>query len=476
MVLLFIISAALLAGLLGYGFTKGINRFFQKYINSRFELLCGWRFLSSGGEKHNRLTFQSFISLVGVSIGVWAMIVVLSVMGGFEKELRDRILRYTPHILLEKGNEPFSLSEETERDLRGVPEIKSLSPYIEGDVMLASATNMGIGVTLKGIAPDGDFACGELSSSMVKGGVETLSNPLLLLSDRELGLKTTPESGERGDQGGYGEEAAGTKRKMRGIVIGQELANSLQVTMGDEIQVILPMGEAGPLGIQPKSRIFHVAGIFNSGMYEYDLKYAYISLKEASEFFNFESGTNKVEIKLRDLKKTDEILSMLREKTSDASEISVKPWYELNKNLFSALQLEKIAMFFILGFIILVASFNILGTLMLLITEKIREIAVIISMGATRRVIMKIFLAVGIAIGIIGTMSGVMLGTVSCIFIEKVGFSLPREYYIRTVPVNLQFQDVVAVSVFGLIISALATIYPSLSASKLKCTEGLRNE
>ncbi|MBM4388303.1 MAG: ABC transporter permease, partial [Deltaproteobacteria bacterium] len=413
MVLIFIITAVLLAVLLGYGFTKVINRFFRKFIDNRFELLCGWRFLASGGEKHNRLTFQSFISLVGVSVGVWAMIVVLSVMGGFEKELRDRILSNTPHILVEKGNEPFSLPEDTEKYLKGVPEIKSLAPYIDGDVMLASPTNMGIGVTLKGIDPNGDFARGELSGEIVKGGVEMISNPLLLLSDRELGLKTASESGESGDQEDDGEEAAGMKRKMRGVVIGQELANSLQVTTGDEIQAILPMGEAGPLGLQPKSRIFHVAGIFNSGMYEYDLKYAYISLAEAAGFFNFETGTNKVEIKLRDLKKTDEILSMVREKTPDAGGISVKPWYDLNRNLFSALKLEKIAMFFILGFIILVASFNILGTLMLLITEKIRDIAVIISMGATRRGIMTIFLAVGVAIGILGTMSGVLLGTVS---------------------------------------------------------------
>jgi lipoprotein-releasing system permease protein len=259
-------------------------------------------------------------------------------------------------------------------------------------------------------------------------------------------------------------------------VIGRELAKSLHVYVGDEITLVSPIGDLGPMGLMPKSRRFRIAAIFYSGMYEYDASQAYAKLDAAQDFLDLKQNVTALEIKMDDAERV-EVVRPLVEQRIKRPDVRVRDWKELNKNLFSALKLEKIATFVILSLAILVASFCILCTLLLMVTEKSKEIAILKSLGASDRSILAIFMGEGMLIGAIGTYFGVATGFAAIKGLTQFGLRLdPDVYYVDRLPISADLTDFVLVALSALVITTLATIYPAVAASRLRPVEGIRYE
>lgn len=291
-----------------------------------------------------------------------------------------------------------------------------------------------------------------------------------ILGDGEM----PPLPGEDdGKMPGFDTEPA-PARKLPGLIVGPELAKSLQVSIGDEVNVVSPQGEIGPMGRMPKSRPFRVVGIFYTGMYEYDANFAYTRIEDAQDFTSYE-GVKGVELKASDVDQAVEIAGTIKQRLGDKYE--VLDWMEMNRSLFYALKLEKIAMFVVLTFIILVASFSIIAMLIMIVIEKGREIALLKSLGASDAGIMRTFIFQGTVIGMVGAMIGLGLGLLICYLLMTFGFPLNSEvYYISTLPVDMDPAEVVSIVVCAIGISMLATIYPSIQAARLKPVDGLRDD
>jgi lipoprotein-releasing system permease protein len=273
-----------------------------------------------------------------------------------------------------------------------------------------------------------------------------------------------------------GEQEAGDEAdtELPGILVGKELAKTLQVDLGSEINVVTPQGEMGPTGPIPKTRPFRVVGVFYTGMYEYDANHAYTTLDDARDFLDLE-GVSGVELKTDDVNNAFAVANTLEERLPDS--IEARDWKEMNRSLFYALKLEKIAMFVVLTFIILVASFSIIAMLIMIVLEKKRAIAVLKSMGMRDGGVMKIFIYQGVAIGAVGAAIGLILGLTICFLLAEFGFPLNSEvYYISTLPVEIKRLEIFLVVACTILISFLATIYPSRKASRLSPVEGLRYE
>ncbi|MEC9071354.1 MAG: ABC transporter permease, partial [Myxococcota bacterium] len=324
------------------------------------------------------VTLPTFISIVGVSIGIWALVVVLSVMHGFEADLREKILRTNAHIIVEPpeaaGDLGDSLAlERAVRDLDGVSEAHA---FASGEVMMASTSNIAVNVMVKGMSRDALTHSAQLRSQVSSGDARWVFEPELMLGDRHR----YPVSRRRGLLQATDDEleapSPGSVEILDvhpGILLGSELANSLSVDVGSEIQVISPDGDVGPTGLRPRLRSFRVAGLFTTGMYEYDQKLAYMATEDAQRFFNMGSGLNAMEIRLDQSEDTgpalDAVTALL---AGEFSGLKAVDWKTRNKSLFSALALERIVMFIVLGFIILVASLLIVSSLVMLVLEKAR--------------------------------------------------------------------------------------------------------
>lgn len=279
--------------------------------------------------------------------------------------------------------------------------------------------------------------------------------------------------GEDGKMPGFDTEPA-AQRKLPGLIVGPELAKSLQVSIGDEVNVVSPQGEIGPMGRMPKSRPFRVVGIFYTGMYEYDANFAYTRIEDAQDFTSFE-GVKGVELKVNNVDRAMDIAGTIKAGLGD--KYQVLDWMEMNRSLFYALKLEKIAMFVVLTFIILVASFSIIAMLIMIVIEKGREIALLKSLGASDAGIMRTFIFQGTVIGMVGAMIGLGLGLLICYLLMTFGFPLNSEvYYISTLPVDMDPAEVASIVVCAIGISMLATIYPSIQAARLKPVDGLRDD
>jgi len=400
--------------------------------------------------RRKTISLNTFISMGGVTVGVAALIATLAVMTGFKEDMRDKILGTNSHIVItDRTQEDLPDYRHVLATVKGVRHVVAATPFIYRQVLLASEGNVH-GVVLRGIDPATEGTVTEIRKNMVEGNLDDLSKS----------ANTRPEDGSASPPG---------------IIIGRELMARMGAFLGDKINVISPVGNTmGPMGVVPKIRRFVVVGIFDSGMYEYDSSLAYVSIHDAQEFFNMGDAVSGVEVKVDDIFIANRISKEIDRHLD--SQYWARDWMRLNRNLFSALQLEKIMMFVILVLIILVASFNIVSTLTMTVVEKSREIAILKAMGATRQGVMRIFIIEGLIIGLVGVLLGLPLGYAVCAFLQRFYTLPPDVYYISHLPVRMRSLDITLVSFSAVAISFLATLYPSWQAARLDPAEALRYE
>jgi lipoprotein-releasing system permease protein len=405
---------------------------------------------------------MTLISIGGVAIGVWALTVVLSVMSGFEADLKHKILGHNAHgMVLTYGQDAFDDWRGAREKVLGVAGVTGATPFLYNEVMLSAGQNL-TGAILKGIDTRTIGTVTDLPRNVEDGDLRWLDAP------EQIPTPTREPQGPRTAAPGRPE------RTLPGIVVGRELARSLRVFVGDQVNVVSPFGDLGPAGPQPKSRPFRVAAVFYSGMYEYDSKFAYLELAEAQRFFGSGDTVTGLELKVADVDAARSVMGRVVF-TLGGWPYRAKDWGELNRSLFSALQMEKVVMAVILGFIVLVASFIIVATLIMLVLEKTKEIAVLKSMGAGVPSVMKIFVAEGVIIGAVGTAFGLILGYGTCLLIDRVGIPLdPEVYYISNLPVLIDPAQFGFAALGALLLSFLATIYPATKAARLRPVDGLR--
>jgi lipoprotein-releasing system permease protein len=417
---------------------------------------------------------MTLISIGGVAIGVWALTVVLSVMSGFEADLKHKILGQNAHgMLLTYGQNELTDWRGTRDRVLAVPGVVGATPILYNEVMLSAGQNL-TGAIVKGIDEASVGTVTELPQSIEEGKLAWLEDPAQIPAPG----REERRDGERAEEERAEEERAParTKKVLPGIVVGRELARQLRVSVGDQVNVVSPFGDLGPAGPQPKSRPFRVAAIFHSGMFEYDSKFAYIDLEEGQRFFGTGDSVTAFELKVHD---PDAARTVMGRVVFDLGgwPFRARDWTELNRSLFSALQTEKVVMAVILGFIVLVATFTIVATLVMLVLEKRKEIGVLKSMGAGVPSVMKIFMAEGVTIGAVGTAFGLLLGYGTCLLVDKVGIPLdPEVYYISNLPVVIDPSQFALVALAALGLSYLATLYPATKAARLNPVDGLRSE
>ena len=454
---------------------------------------------------------MTVISICGVTVGVLALTVVLSVMGGFETDLKSKIVGANAHAVVLKYGTNFSEWRETADKARQVRGVVGATPFILNEVMLSSDQNLS-GTLLKGIDPASAGEVSDLGKNLIEGELGYLSRPEDIPEKRQrvarVGTPVQSFSANAGAQAilkGAGDKAVAAKGEgagdeetpltideilrpkakakvareeaLPGIILGKELAQGLKVAVGDRVNVVSPLGgEVGPTGPMPKSRPFRVAGIFYSGMYEFDAKSAYIDLREAQRFFGLGETVTGLELKTSDIDNTRQITRAVLN-ALDGYPYRTKDFAEMNKNLFSALRLERLVMAVILGFIVLVACFNIVSTLIMMVLEKGKDIAILKSMGSSDTSIMKIFVIEGLIIGGLGTAAGIVLGYATCLFVERFGIHLDSDvYYIDRLPILIDPWQFLGVACLAVLLSYLATIYPATRASRLPPVDGLRND
>ena len=434
-------------------------------------------------------TFTVFtaISIFGVFLGTGAPIVALSVMSGFEADLKTKIRATKADIVVSAADDrPFTGWEAVQRKLAEEPEIISSMAYLESEVIIKHATNpSGMGIILRGIEPGSAAKVLDLGRTLREGKVEWLDRPRDIPTEEADLMRPIPMPDEKDEGKDDADVALGKPRKhlpepertiFPGILLGEELfAHTLRVYMGSDVDVACPMCGVGPSGPMPKLKPFRVAGHFYTGMYEFDSKLAYVSLAEAQKFLGTPGEITGIEVRTRHPDAAAALAQQLQARLGPGYE--VRSWEELNKGLFMALRLEKIAMFVVLTFIALVASFSIISNLIMLVTEKAREVAILKSMGARDGAILRVFIAEGLYIGLLGLTLGLALGVSGCLMLAKWGLPLdPDVYYIQQLPVVMRGGEIAGISLAALGLCGLATLYPAFLASRMRPVDGLRYE
>lgn len=486
-----------------------------------------------------RLTIFAAISTFGMYLGTGALVTVLSVMSGFEGDLKAKILGTHAHMIVTTPDRSFTDYREALGKVEKVPGVVAATPYLTSEVMIASQSNLA-GVIIKGVNPETVGRVTELVKNTDQGSLEYLSKPEKLLElptgpnfpsvtftpraataatdggTGEDGGAARPDAaaaatgeapGARGAQGTQGAEparaakaagpegsagsAAGAeledegapppppprprreRKVLPGVAIGRELAKNLRVYLAEDVNVVSPMGDIGPSGPIPKTKPFRVAATFFSGMYEYDSKYVYMSLAAAQRFLGLGDEVTGLELKLADPEHPEAVMAAAAAALGPGFE--VQGWQQTNRSLFAALKLEKIAMFIALCFIILVAAFSIVSNGIMLVLEKGREIAILKSMGAADGAVMRIFVLLGLSMGVVGTALGLIHGCLLCMAFDRLGLPLDTDvYYITKLPVTVDPRELTLVLVSSLLLSLLATLYPAWMAARLRPVEGLR--
>lgn len=430
----------------------------------RFPLLVALSHLRSR-KKAAGVSAITLVSTLGVMVGVTALIMVLAVMEGFEKDLRDKILGSHAHVIVLQYGGHFEGYADAADQVAQLDGVEAAAPFVYTEVMVRSDWGSA-GVVLKGIDPVRSASVTDVADNLKTGP----AGPLETAEAREAVLAGLPGSQDPGAD-------PADLASLPGIVVGEELAEQIKVYPGDKLHIINPVGGGvGAFGVPvPRVQAFRVAGIFYSGMYEYDTKWTYVSLADAQSFLQIDDAATGIEAKVHE---PDDVASI-----ADAVQgelpypFYVRDWQTLNQSLFAALQLEKYVMGLILGLIVLVASLNIIGSLILVVVTRGREISIMRAMGASARQIRSIFMLEGLIIGVVGTVVGTALGLAGCVALDNYRFPLDTDvYYLDTLPVVVVPETVVVVAVSAVLICFLATLYPATLASRIDPVEGLRYE
>jgi len=392
------------------------------------EFLISWRYLSTK-RKEKFISLISVISILGIAIGVMALIVVLAVMSGFDNDLRDKIVGNYSHITI-SGYAPFAESEY-EAILKKVSSnshVRGVSPFIQGQILIKEE-NRYFAANVRGVAPSTEGKVSKLNHYIVKGSLKSLG--------------------------------------PNNAILGKELAAYLGLDVGSKTMIYSPNG---------KKYALNVVGLFSSGMYDYDMHLAFMHIKTAEEIFGLKDQVSAISVKLDDMYLADKVKKELS--AALGHNYYLKTWAEANQNFFAALQLEKLTMFVILTLIVLVASFNIISTLIVMVVEKTKDIGVLKALGMSRHGIRRIFIYEGLIIGILGTVLGATGGIGLCGLLKKYQFiKLPQDiYYIDRLPVAVNMPDVAVVVVAAIAITLISTVYPASKAAGLKPVEALRYE
>jgi len=412
----------------------------------RYELLVGLRYTRAKRRNHF-ISFISIASMLGIAVGVWALIVVLSVMNGFQKEVRARILGAVAHVQISGEDNRLANWEEVAREASANPEVTAAAPYVNGQGLLMFGSSVR-GVVVRGVVPELEQKVVEIGMHMVAGRLDSLV------------------PGEFG------------------IVLGTGLARALGANVGNKITLIAPQGLVTPAGIVPRVKQFTVTGIFRIDYSEYDSGLALVHLADAQKLYGMGDAVTGVRLKLKDLYKSREVTRDLF--TRLRGDLYISDWTRSNANYFRAVQIEKTMMFIILLLIVLVAAFNSVSTLVMAVTDKQADIAILRTLGASPGGIMKIFIIQGAVIGLLGTFLGVASGIPTALnidvivpFLERlfgIHFLSSEVYYITELPSDLQRGDVIAITLVSLALSLIATLYPSWRAARVNPAEALRYE
>lgn len=462
-------------------------------------ILEGRSFVSFVSARHVRATKSGFLTVIsvlsisGVAVSSCALVSVVSIMGGFGQDLKRKILGNNAHLMIDtQDKNGFGDWNQTLMRVRTAQGVEAATPVVSGEAMASSHTNTS-GVVVRGVDQESIGTVIDLLKNIEVGKFEYLIEPdkLTRLSPEEvIGLGPGGEPFLRGPDFGGGSWFGGSSGTLDpairdvlrapdvrpGVVIGRELAKTLHLYVGDELTLISPLGDLGPMGVLPRVRKFRVASIFYSGMYEYDATHVYVLLDVGQDLFSLNGRITNIDVKATNGEQATAVLPYVQEAVG-RPDLRVRDWRELNKNLFSALKLERVATFIILSIAIAVASFCIICTLLLMVTEKGKEIAILKAIGASSRSIMSIFMLEGVVIGAIGTVFGVATGVALCLGLSWYGLRLdPEVYYIDRLPIAINWADYGLVALCALAICTTATIYPALAASKLHPVQALRNE
>ncbi len=433
----------------------------------RYEFFIGFRYLSSRG-KQKITSVIGLISILGVFIGVMALNVVLAVMGGFEEELREKILGVSSHIVVLNYDGPIKGYAEIKDKALDFSGVEGASPFIYGQGMIASEGGGVMGSVIRGIDPQTAGTVTNIEEAIGRGALR-LSRDERKLKDekvKEIGgeiLKRLSKDTESGSPP---------------IIIGKELAASLSVIEGDSVSLVSPFGKMGPFGATAKVKGFEVISIFDYGMIEYDSSIAYVDLKDAMRFFGMNKEVSGVELKVSDIYQASHISNKLS--SILGFPYYTRNWEEANKSLFKALRIERLAIAIILGLIILVAALNIISTITMVVMEKGKDIAILRAMGATRQGILRIFLTEGMVIGTVGTLLGTATGLAICYLLKmneavrKVIPFDPEVYPISDFPVRIELAYFLTVAFSSIIVCFVATLYPSFRASREDPVEAIR--
>jgi len=406
----------------------------------------GLRYTAAKRRNHF-ISFISLTSMIGILVGVTALITVLSVMNGFEKELRDRILGVAAHATVTGLEHPVQDWQSVAKTALDNPEVVGAAPYVEGQVMLVKGQQV-TGALVRGVLPEREPDVSDVNRNMTSGRLDDLR------------------------PGEYG------------IVLGSRLARYLGVGKGDRVTLVTPEASVTPVGVLPRLKRFTVVGIFDIGMYDYDRSTAFIDLTDAQKLMRMKDGVTGVRLRLKDMFRAPAVADALGRKLG--YDLWVRDWTQRHSNFFRAVRTEKTVMFVILALIVGVAAFNIVSTLVMTVTDKQADIAILRTLGVTPRGVMGIFLVQGSLIGLIGTVLGVLGGIALSLNVGEImpalehlfGVNLlPADvYYISDLPSDLQWLDVVHITVLSLVLSVLATLYPAHRASRTQPAEALRYE
>ncbi|MCP4683473.1 MAG: lipoprotein-releasing ABC transporter permease subunit [Desulfobacterales bacterium] len=406
-----------------------------------FELFLGIRYLKAK-RKQAFISIISIISVLGVMVGVMALVIVLSVMNGFRADLMSKILGVNAHIVVLNFRGGFGDYEKIAGTINEIDGVLASSPFILTQVMVNNSGSVS-GAVLRGIDAKSVGNVLDIDHMIKEGSLDSLD---------------------------------GNSSELPAIIIGRELSRQIGAHLGDTLTMVSPEGKLTPLGRTPNTRDYVISAIFDSGMYEYDAQMVYVSLKEAQDFLAMGDRVTGLGVRVNDIFRSDTIAENIQAGLD--VNYRVRDWKEMNRSLFSALELEKITMFVILTMIVLVGALNIISTLVMVVMEKTRDIAILRAMGASSKSIMSIFIFQGLLVGVVGTIAGLLSGLGLCHMLKKYEFINldPSVYYISTLPVRVEWGDVWFVSLAAVLISFLATLYPSWHASRLNPMEALRYE